>query len=143
VLLLVLPAVAGPDTGRFHRSEVPALLALPALIVTILVCMFVHGAMIVNKHAETGMRIQEDRHHQVVSSGPYRFFRHPFYISVIVTQLVWPLVVGSLFAYVPALAIVALFVRRTAREDPTLRTELPGYAQYASRVRYRLLPGIW
>lgn len=70
VLLLVLPAVAGPGTGWFHRSEVPALLALPALIVTILVCMFVHGAMIVNKHAETGVRIQEDRRHQVVSRGP-------------------------------------------------------------------------
>jgi protein-S-isoprenylcysteine O-methyltransferase Ste14 len=143
VLQLLMPAVAGLDAGRFHWSEVPAFLAVPALIVTILAHTFVHWAMIANKYAEIGVRIQEDRHHEVVSSGPYRFVRHPFYASLIVTQLVYPLAVGSLVAYIPALSAVGLFLWRTAREDATLQAGLPGYAEYASRVRYRLLPGVW
>jgi protein-S-isoprenylcysteine O-methyltransferase Ste14 len=143
VLLLALPAVAGLDGGRRHGPEAPAALAAPALCVTILAYAFVHWAMIVNRHAETGVRIQEDRHHEVVSAGPYRLIRHPFYVSLIVMQLVYPLAVGSLLAYLPALAIAGLFVWRTAREDATLQAELPGYAEYAARVRRRLLPGVW
>lgn len=142
-LLVVQPVVAGLDAGRFRWSEPPAFLAAPALGVTLLAMLFVHWAMVVNRFAETGVRIQDDRDHEVVSAGPYRFVRHPFYVSVIVTQLFYPPAVGSLCAYLPALAIVALFVWRTAREDATLRAELPGYADYASRVRCRLLPGVW
>ena len=143
VLLPVRPLVAGLDVGRFHASEVSPLFDLPALIATILAYLFVHWAMVVNKFAETGVRIQRDRGQEVVSSGPYRMVRHPFYISIIVTQAVYPLAVGSLYAYLPALAIAGLFVWRTAREDATLHAELPGYAEYAARVRYRLLPGVW
>jgi protein-S-isoprenylcysteine O-methyltransferase Ste14 len=143
VLMLVSPVVAGLDAGRFHWSEVPTYFVLPAVAVTLLSYAFVHWAMIVNTHAETGVRIQQDRHHEVVSSGPYRFVRHPFYISIIITNLVYPLAVGSLYAYIPGLAIVALFVWRTAREDDLLKAELPGYADYTTRTRYRLVPGVW
>jgi len=143
LLLFVQPVVAGLDAGRFRWTEVPAFLFVPALAVTLLSFLFVHWAMVVNRHAETGVRIQEDRGHEVVSSGPYRFVRHPFYVSIIVTQLVYPLAMGSLAAYGPALAITFLFIWRTAREDATLRAELPGYSGYAARVRYRLLPGVW
>lgn len=143
VLLFVMPAVAGLDAGRFRWTEVPAFLFGPALAVTLLAYLLVHWAMVVNRHAETGVRIQEDRRHEVVSSGPYRFVRHPFYVSIIVTQLVYPLALGSLVAFGPVLAVIVLFVWRTAREDATLRAELPGYSEYASRVRYRLLPGLW
>ncbi|MCU0241985.1 MAG: hypothetical protein MUF51_06135 [Vicinamibacteria bacterium] len=89
------------------------------------------------------MRIQEERHHEVVSSGPYAFVRHPFYVSISVTQLLYPLAVGALAAYLPCLAIVGLVVWRTTREDAFLRAHLPGYAEYAARVRYRLLPGLF
>lgn len=143
VLLFVMPATAGLDVGRFHWFEVPAFLQGPALVLTVLAYMVVHWAMIVNRHAETGVRIQEERRHEVVSTGPYRFVRHPFYISLIVTQLVYPPAVGSLAAAVPALVVAGLFLWRTAREDATLRAELPGYSEYASRVRYRLVPGVW
>ena len=142
-LLFITPALAGLDAGRFHWSEVSGLFTIPAVVVTILAYVLTHWAMIVNRFAETGVRIQEDRHQEVVSSGPYGFIRHPFYLTWIVTQLVYPLAVGSLYAYVPSLAIVGLFVWRTAREDATLRTELPGSAEYTSRVRYRLVPGVW
>jgi protein-S-isoprenylcysteine O-methyltransferase Ste14 len=143
LLLLVLPVVAGLDAERFHWSRVGASLLWPALGATILATSFVQWAMVVNRHAETGVRIQRDRKHAVVSTGPYRFVRHPFYISLILIQLVYPLAVGSLYAYLPALAMAVLFLWRTAREDATLCAELPGYAEYAARVRYRLLPGVW
>jgi protein-S-isoprenylcysteine O-methyltransferase Ste14 len=143
LLMFVVPLVAGLDVGRLRWSRVPEQLAIPSLAVTILAYAFVHWAMIVNRHAETGVRIQNDRGHEVVSSGPYRFVRHPFYIAIIVSQLVYPLAVGSLVAYAPALLIAALFVWRTALEDNTLRRELPGYEAYAALTKYRLLPLIW
>jgi protein-S-isoprenylcysteine O-methyltransferase Ste14 len=143
VLLLGEPVVAGIDAGGLLSTRPSPALALPTLALTILAQGLVHWAMVVNKHAETGVRIQHDRHHTVVSTGPYRFVRHPFYLSITVTQLAYPLAIGSWLAYVPALAIVVLFVWRTAREDATLRQELAGYEDYCRRTRYRLLPAVW
>jgi protein-S-isoprenylcysteine O-methyltransferase Ste14 len=142
-LLLALPAVAGLDAGRFHWSEAPEWPAWPALAVSLLAYAVAHWAMIANRFLETGVRVQSDRRHEVVSSGPYRFVRHPFYVSVCLANLVYPLAVGALWAFVPALLIVALLVWRTAREDETLRRELPGYEAYAARTRHRLIPGVW
>lgn len=143
LLLLGMHPLAGLDAGRFHWSELPSSLAPPAVAVIILATMLAQWAMIVNRWAETGVRIQADRHQQVVSSGPYAWVRHPFYVSSILLQLAYPVAVGSLWAFLPALTIVVLFVWRTSREDELLRAELPGYAAYAARVRYRLLPGVW
>lgn len=143
VLLVVTPVIAGLDVGRFHWSAVPDLFAMPALVGTLLAYLFIHWAMVVNKFAETQVRIQADRDHQVVSTGPYRYVRHPFYASLIVAALLYPLAVGSWCSYAPAVATAVLFGWRTAREDRTLREELTGYEEYAQRVRYRLLPGVW
>jgi len=142
-LMLLAPAVAGLDVGRWRGSHVPQAFAIPSVVVTVLSYAFVSWAMVANKHAETGVRIQGDRDHQVCSSGPYRLVRHPFYISLIVSNLVYPLAIGSLWALAPGAVVAVLFVWRTAREDATLQVELKGYAEYAARVRYRLLPGIW
>jgi protein-S-isoprenylcysteine O-methyltransferase Ste14 len=143
LLLLLQPAVAGWDVGRLHTLHAPWSVSVLALVLTVLATAFAHWAMIVNKHAETGVRIQDDRHHVVVSSGPYRIVRHPFYVSVIVTALVYPLAVSSLYACWPGLAIAGLLAWRTAREDQTLRRELEGYEAFTQRTRYRLLPGVW
>jgi protein-S-isoprenylcysteine O-methyltransferase Ste14 len=89
------------------------------------------------------VRIQGDRGHRVITSGPYRFVRHPGYLMAVV---VWPaaaLALGSWWALIPAVIIVTLYVYRTAREDRTLREELEGYSEYAQKVHYRLVPGIW
>jgi protein-S-isoprenylcysteine O-methyltransferase Ste14 len=131
------------DVGRLRASAPPAWLSVAALAVTLLAYAFVHWAMVVNKYAETGVRIQQDRQHQVVSSGPYRYVRHPFYVSLIVVQLAYPVAVGSWLAYLPGLVTVALFVWRTAREDETLKRELEGYESYTRKTRYRLVPGVW
>jgi protein-S-isoprenylcysteine O-methyltransferase Ste14 len=143
VLLFVIPVVAGLDVGRLGGPDVSAAFVAPCLVVTILGYALVHWAMVVNTYAELGVRIQRDRGQEVVSTGPYRYVRHPFYVSVIVTQLVYPAALGSLLAYVPVAVLIALVVWRTAMEDRTLQAELPGYVEYTKHTRYRLLPGVW
>jgi protein-S-isoprenylcysteine O-methyltransferase Ste14 len=100
-------------------------------------------AMASNKFFSTAVRIQMDRGHTVATSGPYRYVRHPGYTGFIVSFLGTALALGSLWAIIPAGLIACLLVVRTALEDRTLQDELPGYKEYAQRVRYRLLPGIW
>jgi len=99
--------------------------------------------MAVNEHFELLVRIQTDRGHRVVSSGPYRIVRHPGYLAAIVGGSMTPLILGSLWAFAPVLACALLFTGRTALEDRTLREELDGYREYTRRTRHRLLPGIW
>jgi protein-S-isoprenylcysteine O-methyltransferase Ste14 len=89
------------------------------------------------------VRIQEERGQQVIDSGPYAWVRHPMYLGIIVLMLSIPLILGSLWALIPGGLIGALFTVRTALEDRTLQQELPGYPEYARRIRYRLLPWIW
>jgi protein-S-isoprenylcysteine O-methyltransferase Ste14 len=79
----------------------------------------------------------------VADSGPYRYVRHPGYVSVILTFIGLPLALGTWAALIPGLIGVVLYVVRTALEDRTLQAELPGYAEFAQRTRFRLLPGIW
>ena len=89
------------------------------------------------------VRIQRDRGHQVVSSGPYAWMRHPGYAGAIRTYLATPILLKALWAYVPVALLTAALVARTGLEDRWLQEQLEGYAEYAQRVRYRLLPGIW
>ncbi|MFC0239477.1 methyltransferase family protein [Rhodopseudomonas telluris] len=101
------------------------------------------ATLLVNTHAESTVRIQSDRDHAVVRSGPYRVVRHPMYLGTLIGMSGAALMLGSGWALLPALLIAALFVWRTAREDEALHRELPGYADYASTTRFRLLPGVW
>jgi protein-S-isoprenylcysteine O-methyltransferase Ste14 len=96
-----------------------------------------------NKYFSTIVRIQQERGHTVQTGGPYRFIRHPGYASMLVSYLMTPLVLGSLWAIIPAILLVVNLVVRTILEDRTLQNELAGYRQYAGRVRYRLIPGVW
>jgi protein-S-isoprenylcysteine O-methyltransferase Ste14 len=89
------------------------------------------------------VRIRTDRGHQVVSSGPYRWIRHPGYTGSFLTTLVLPLFLDSGWAFLPAVFSMILLVIRTTLEDKALTNELESYRDYAKRVRYRLLPGVW
>jgi protein-S-isoprenylcysteine O-methyltransferase Ste14 len=89
------------------------------------------------------VRIQEERGQTVCKDGPYRFVRHPGYVGANLQSLGTPLLLGSLWAFIPAILAVVLMVTRTALEDRTLQAELPGYSAYTQEVKYRLLPGIW
>jgi protein-S-isoprenylcysteine O-methyltransferase Ste14 len=96
-----------------------------------------------NPFFSTFVRIQDDRGHAVVNSGPYAWVRHPGYAGTIIAHLALPLIFGSTWALVPASLGALLFVLRTAREDRVLSERLGGYHEYRARVRWRLVPGVW
>jgi protein-S-isoprenylcysteine O-methyltransferase Ste14 len=96
-----------------------------------------------NPFLEGTVRIQSERGHVAVTSGPYAMVRHPMYLALIVMYPAWALVLGSLWASIPAVCVVFLFVFRTKHEDSTLQRELPGYEDYARHTPYRLIPGLW
>jgi protein-S-isoprenylcysteine O-methyltransferase Ste14 len=96
-----------------------------------------------NRFFSSTVRIQTDRGHEVVEGGPYRFMRHPGYVGAILLVTSISLVLGSLWALIPAGVVAVLLIIRTCLEDITLQRELTGYADYARRVRFRLVPGIW
>jgi protein-S-isoprenylcysteine O-methyltransferase Ste14 len=141
---LALFVVAGLDVGRIHWSDtVPLWGQVVALVGFALVFAFNIWAMVVNDFYSRVVRIQRDRGQYVVTEGPYRYVRHPTYIGTIVSWVCAALALGSRLALVPVVLIAATFTVRTALEDRTLQEELAGYEEYAQRVRYRLLPGIW
>ena len=105
--------------------------------------MFVLRAMASNPFFALTVRLQDERGHTVVSSGPYRLFRHPGYLGSVLYNLACPLLLGSLWTFLPALLTIVLLFVRTGLEDRTLQAELPGYPEYAASTRYRLVPGVW
>jgi protein-S-isoprenylcysteine O-methyltransferase Ste14 len=100
-------------------------------------------AMVANRFFSPVVRIQSERGHHVVRSGPYHALRHPGYTGVIIAALCGGIALGSWRSLVPMVPLVAVFLHRSALEDRFLREGLVGYADYAQRVRYRLVPGLW
>lgn len=143
VLLLGMLVLAGLDAGRFRWSSVPPSLQAASWVGLLFAGAVIWWAASANTFLSRMVRIQDDRGHRVVAEGPYRWIRHPMYAGVIVFVLCVPLVLGSCWALVPGALIGILFVTRTALEDQTLREELPGYRDYAQRIRYRLIPWVW
>lgn len=142
-LALVTPVVAGLDAVRFRWSSLPWGCFVAGLAVLVPAALLGDWAMLVNEHFEQFVRIQTDRGHRVVSEGPYRLVRHPGYLAAVTGALATPLLLGSVWTLVPTGLVAALFVVRTRLEDATLQRELPGYAEYAARTRFRLVPGVW
>jgi len=139
----LIPLIAGLEMGLGGTFR----LALPVKIVALFFLLGGYAlgsyALIENRFFSGMVRIQNDRGHQVVSSGPYRWVRHPGYAGAILSYLAAPLLLDSIWGFGVALLISVLLVIRTHLEDKTLQAELDGYRDYAHRVRYRLFPGLW
>ena len=142
-LFIALHVVAGLDAGRYGWSDMPLWLWPAGLALFVPGALFLGWSMVVNPFFEKTVRIQTERGHRVIDTGPYRFVRHPGYLGFTGWILSAPLLLGSWWAFVPARLTLAAFVVRTALEDRTLRAELSGYTAYARRVRFRLVPGLW
>jgi protein-S-isoprenylcysteine O-methyltransferase Ste14 len=138
-----LPIVAGLDHRFVWSPAFPLWLIVLGFILTSLGYAFAVWAMAENRFFSSVVRIQTDRGHAVCDSGPYRLVRHPGYAGNIPPLLGIVLALGSVWALIPAVAALIIAVVRTALEDQTLQEELPGYRDYARRVRYRLIPGIY
>lgn len=138
-----LVIVAGLD-HRFGWSPVlPIWLNIIGFIIVMLGYAFAVWALAENRFFSGMVRIQTDRGHVVCDSGPYRIVRHPGYAGNIVPLPGIVLALGSVWTLIPAAVALIITVIRTALEDRTLQEELPGYLDYARRVRYRLIPGIY
>jgi protein-S-isoprenylcysteine O-methyltransferase Ste14 len=135
--------VCGLDERFGWSSDLPDGIQLVALVLIFAGSMLGTWAMIANRFFSSHVRIQTERGHTVVSSGPYRFVRHPGYSGIILSWIASPVFFSSTWATIPAILAIVVTVTRTALEDRTLRAELPGYQDYAQIVRHRLMPGIW
>jgi len=138
-----LYVIAGLDYRFYWSVEIDACIRVMAVLAYFLASMVSTWAMVSNRFFSTMVRLQTERGHQVATGGPYRFVRHPGYVGFILSNLMIPLILGSLYALIASAVSVSLLVIRTGLEDRTLRAELEGYADYAKKVRYRLLPHVW
>jgi protein-S-isoprenylcysteine O-methyltransferase Ste14 len=136
--------LAALDAGRFHWSPQLPIVLYPVTFVLILFgyCI-IYWAMWTNNFFSSRVRIQTDRGHYVVTEGPYHYVRHPGYVGMIIFIPASALLLGSLYALIPAGVTIFLLVIRTSLEDITLQKELPGYSDYTKQVRFRLIPCIW
>jgi protein-S-isoprenylcysteine O-methyltransferase Ste14 len=135
--------IMGLDAVRFQWSVMPFWLTLIGIIMFVAVSPLALWAMAVNKFFEWTARIQDDRQQYICKSGPYRVMRHPGYIGLIVSILAYPFILGSCWGFILSGILAILLVIRTAQEDRMLQNELPGYREYASQEKYRLIPFIW
>ncbi|MBN1283844.1 MAG: isoprenylcysteine carboxylmethyltransferase family protein [Anaerolineae bacterium] len=142
-LMFAILIVAGLDQRNGWSPEVSLAVPVGGLVVLALSYVLTAWAMASNKFFARFVRIQKDRGHTVASGGPYRYVRHPGYVAMVALHVAMPLALGSLWALVPGGLVVLLIILRTALEDKMLREELDGYTDYARRVRYRLLLGVW
>lgn len=142
-VFLSIHVVAGLDAERFGWSQMPEWLWPVGLAVFVAGSVLVSWSMGVNPFFEKTVRIQSERGHRVIDTGPYRIVRHPGYLGFFGWLVSTPLLLGSWWAFAPAALSLFSFIGRTALEDRTLRRELTGYEDYARRVRYRILPGVW
>jgi protein-S-isoprenylcysteine O-methyltransferase Ste14 len=142
-LTIVLPVIAGLDAGRFNWAPMPFWTIYPGIALFAVSATLVTWVLVKNPHAESSVRIQGDRDHTVVASGPYRFVRHPMYVGLILLYASMALILGSMWTLAVAALITILLLWRTALEERALRQELPGYEEYTAVTRYRLMPGIW
>ncbi len=135
--------LAGLDQRYGWTDDFPVSAQIVALVVCLLSTALFAWAMASNSFFSQVVRIQTERGHTVATGGPYRFVRHPGYTAMILFELALSTLLGSWWAIALGGICVILFVLRTSLEDRSLLEELPGYAIFAQRVRYRLIPGIW
>ncbi len=143
VVLLILLIVVALDGGRYRWSAVPLGVQLGGWFLVAIAASMLWHVMMVNAYLSSWARLQEDRGQVVIEDGAYRRIRHPMYLGIIVAFLGLPLALGSWWGIIPSFVIAVLFAYRTYREDRMLLQGLAGYAEYAEKVRYRLLPGVW
>ena len=141
--MLAVILAAALDDGRFHWFPVPWWVCGVGCALLLAGIGIVTWAEGVNKFFEVTVRIQTDRGHKVIDTGPYAIARHPGYVGGILHAIGMALSLGSLWALIPAGIASIVLIIRTQWEDQTLQEELNGYKEYAERVRYKLIPGVW
>lgn len=134
-------------SGLDHRfnwtGDVPIIINIVGLIFIFLGSLMFTWSMVSNRFFSTLVRLQIDRQHTVATGGPYQYVRHPGYLGYITFTLATPVALGAFWGLVFSVIIGILLIVRTALEDATLKNELPGYAEYTKKVKYKLIPFLW
>jgi len=143
LLPLLSGAVAGLDLRFGWGPEIPPAVQWTATVVVVIGFAIVVAAMWANRFFSAVVRIQTDRAHSVATGGPYRVVRHPGYVGAILFTVGMPVMLGSVWALIPAVLAGLVYVLRTRKEDDTLKAELPGYREYAQQTKFHLIPGLW
>jgi protein-S-isoprenylcysteine O-methyltransferase Ste14 len=128
---------------RYHGSEVPLALQALGWAMLVLSTAFIMWVMRENSFAAPVVKLQSERGHRVVSTGPYAWVRHPMYSAIVLFFVGAPLLLGSWWGVAMSPLFIVLFAIRARIEERALLAGLPGYADYMARVRYRLVPGLW
>jgi protein-S-isoprenylcysteine O-methyltransferase Ste14 len=134
--------VIGLD-ARYHASRIPFALQALGFLMLVLSAGFIMWVMRENSFAVPVVKLQTERGHRAISTGPYAFVRHPMYSGTVLFFIGAPLLLGSWWGVAIAPLFAVLFAIRSGIEEQTLIKGLPDYADYAERVRYRLIPGLW
>lgn len=142
IAMLAWLALIGVDR-RMQSSDVPVALQAVGFALFLLSTLFTLWVFRANSFAAPVVKLQAERAQRVISTGPYAHVRHPMYSGMILFFTAVPLLLGSWWGLVMAPIFVLLFAIRIGIEERTLRDGLPGYADYAARVRHRLVPGLW
>ena len=140
ILMFILP---GFDAVRFRWSNVPFTINIVGFIGMIIAAILFILVMRENRYLSRVVEIQEERGHEVITTGPYSIVRHPMYVAVIILYTSHCIALGSLYALIPCAIIVIIIIFRTIHEDKMLHEKLDGYKEYAQQTRYKLIPGIW
>ena len=135
--------VGALDAGRLHLTSIPTSIRLVGFLGMAVSGLVVFHAMLSNRFFSPVVRIQKERGHHVIETGPYAIVRHPGYAGMILMAPFSGLALGSWISVALALAYSGLILRRVLFEDAFLRSNLDGYVAYAGRVRYRLIPGLF
>jgi protein-S-isoprenylcysteine O-methyltransferase Ste14 len=136
--------IVTPLDRRFHWSApMPDVLRVIGIVGSLVAFLFVFRAMLSNRFFSAVIRIQDDRGHRVVDQGPYAVIRHPGYAGMITGVPLMAIALGSWWGFAIAMVYASLIANRVSVEDRFLQANLPGYVEYATRVKSRLLPGVW
>jgi protein-S-isoprenylcysteine O-methyltransferase Ste14 len=141
VLFVAQVVIFGLDAVRYEWSQIPFTLKAACFAGLIFSLILVFLPMKENPYLTKIVVVQKDQ--KVITTGPYKYVRHPMYSGVIILFFALPLALGSFYGLIPGVPMAVLFIMRTWFEDEMLHQELPGYKEYAGKTRYRLLPWVW
>ena len=140
---LAIPVIAGLDAVRYRWSSLPSWLVYAGITLHTVGDVFLLWTMVVNPFLEKTIRVQTERGHRVITTGPYARVRHPMYSGVVLMILAVPLMLGSVWTFAPAVAMTLLLMARILVEERLLRRDLPGYEEYLRKTRWKIIPGVW
>ncbi|RPH32140.1 MAG: isoprenylcysteine carboxylmethyltransferase family protein [Bacteroidales bacterium] len=141
--IVMTPFVAGIDRRLNLTELLPFFYLYIGIVLYIFSATFSIWPMLHNPFFEGTIRIQKEKNHNVINTGPYKIVRHPGYLGMLIGSISLPLALGSILAFIPLVIMIILIFIRTYYEDTTLQKELTGYSEYCKEVKYRLIPFIW